>query len=319
VAAVAASVCTRPVPPADTEGAPGYLHTAEKSRFFPDAERARLQAVDARGFATYRGADGVLVTDARTGLTFAVPSNSRDKASAAASVSDVVAPLSAAEHDRRVLDYFVQAGLPRDQVDHVHANTYLSASGPTSRATAIQPRVDGYASIVSRQVGGFLVVDSTAWARMDADGRVVGEWVYWPAIPAAAIADARRLDQGVKGQGRVAYLAKLASAQKEGRVVIRHSSPFSGGDFRAFASYDVTERVGAADRGRASFYVRHFDADGREFRLPQELRNLGKDYPAKESTPSRKERRRRRRLRPRRWSRTGVAARRRWPPARPVW
>jgi hypothetical protein len=106
------------------------------------------------------------------------------------------------DHNRRVVDYFVRAGLPRDQVAVVHANTYLSASGPTSKATSIEPRVDGYATIVSRQAGGFDVVDSVAWARIDGKGRVLAEWVYWPAIPAKVVDDARKLNEMLNGAAR---------------------------------------------------------------------------------------------------------------------
>ena len=225
----------------------------------------------------------MLAIDKRTGLTVAVQSGSQEKAAGTTLKSaDATSLLSSGEHNKRVLDYFVQAGLPRDQVAEVHANTYLSASGPTSKASAIQPRVDGYASIVSRKAGDFVVVDSSAWAMMDARARVLSEWVYWPPISSTVIDDARRLNELLNGANRSAYLSKLPSVEKTGRVVIRHSSPFAGGDFKAFASYDVIERSGSVERNTASMYVRHFDGDGREFRLPQEMRNLGKDYPPKD-------------------------------------
>lgn len=261
---------------------PGYRHTVAKSRFFAGESLARLKPVEQNGFVKYQGTNGVLAIDERTGLTFAVQSTSQDKASRTPLSVDSISLLNPEEHNNRVVDYFVQAGLPRDQVGQVHANTYLSASGPTSKAISIQPRVDGYASIVSRKAGDFIVADSTAWARMDAKGRVLSEWVYWPPISSKVIDDARRLNELLNGSNRGEYLSKLPSVQRTGRVVIRHSSPFAGGDYAAFASYDVTERTESVERNTTSVYVRHFDIDGREFRLPQEMRNVGKDYPPKE-------------------------------------
>ena len=268
---------------AQADGIPGYRHSAEKSRFLAGESLARITPVEENGFLKYRAANGVLAMDQRTGLTFAVQSISQDKSSRARLASGPSMPVpNAEEHNRRVVDYFLQSGVPRDQLGGVHANTYLSSAGPTNQASFMRPRVDGYASILSRNAAGFVVVDSTAWARMDAKGRVIDEWVYWPPISSKVMDDAHRLNERLNGADRGAYLSKLASTQKTGRVVIRHSSPFAGGDFQAYASYDVTERTESAERSRASVYVRHFDLDGREFRLPQEMRNLGKDYPAKE-------------------------------------
>ena len=268
---------------AQADGIPGYRHVPEKSRFFAGESLARIKPAEENGFLKYRGANGVLAMDLKTGLTFAVQSISQDKSSRTPLPSAPPTPVpNAEEHNKRVVDYFVQSGLPRDQIGQVHANTYLSASGPTSQASFVQPRVDGYASILSRKAADFIVVDSTAWARMDAKGRVIDEWVFWPPLASKVIDDARRLNERLNGTDRGAYLSKLPSTQKTGRVVIRHSSPFAGGDFLAVASYDVTERIESVERSRISVYVRHFDIDGREFRLPQEMRNIGKDYPPKE-------------------------------------
>lgn len=214
----------------------------------------------------------------------AVPSDSRDKSSnAAGAAGEEVSMRDPDKHNRMAVSYFVGGGLPRAQVGHVHANTYLSASGPADMPVAqMQPRVDGYASIVTRKVDRFAVADSVAWVRFAENGRAISEWVYWPELPAKVVEDARRLNELVAGKGRADYIAKLPSIQKEGRVVIRHSSPFAAGQFEAYATYDVVERNTSKDRqGEGAAYVRHFTIDGREIRLPQERRDLGADYPAK--------------------------------------
>ena len=154
-----------------TDAIPGYRHTVAKSRFFAGESLARVKPVEENGFVKYQGINGVLATDEKTGLTLAVQSARQDKASRTPLKSvDSVSLLNPEEHNKRVLDYFIQSGLPRDQVALVHANTYLSASGPTSKAISMQPRVDGYASIVSRKAGEFVVADSIAWARDERAG-----------------------------------------------------------------------------------------------------------------------------------------------------
>jgi hypothetical protein len=271
----------------DASEVPGYRHTVEKSRFFAGESVARMKVVEENGFTKYQGRDGVLAIDQKTGLALALRSDGGDKASRVPATARASPPvLDPDEHNKRVVDYFVRAGLPRDQVSVVHANTYLSASGPTSKASSIEPRVDGYATIVSRKAGGFDVVDSVAWARIDGKGHVLGEWVYWPPIPTRVVDDARRLNEMLNGSGRGDFLSRIPSAQKSGKVVIRHASPFAGGGFEAFASYDVMERNDRPERGTTSVHVRHFDAEGREFRLPQEMRNVGADYPPKEIRPA---------------------------------
>lgn len=264
------------------DAVPGYRHTAEKSRFFAGENRARIERIAENDLVKYRGSGGVLVTDEKTGLTMAVQSASQDKAAPPVKLRKPAPPPDPDMHNRRVLDYFMQAGLPRDQIERAHANTYLSASGPAGKAVSVQPRVDGYATIVSRKAAEYRVVDSVAWARMDEKGHVVSEWVYWPPIPAGVVADARRLNERVSGRERDAFLAKIGSAQKTGQVVIRHSSPFADGEFKAVASYDVVEQTQSEGKRGTAVTIRHFDVEGKELRLPQEMRDAGRDYPPKD-------------------------------------
>ena len=148
-------------------------------------------------------------------------------------------------------------------------------------------RVDGYASILERKIEKYPVVDSSAWARIDVQGKVVSEWVYWPAIPARVLADARRLE-GLVAPGKTEFLARLPAELRVGKVVIRHSSATEEGPFEVYASFDVLQRKESplaeksrGDIGTVSVAVRHFDVSGAELRLPQERRNMGSDFPPK--------------------------------------
>lgn len=199
------------------------------------------------------------------------------------------------KHNQQVVDYFLAAGVPKDQIGGVHATTYLSSSGSLKDPRPAPPKIDGYASVLERKIDKYPVVDSVGWARMTDQGRVVSEWVYWPAIPAKALTDARRLDELATNSGKTDFLARLPAGLPSGKVVIRHSSAVAEGPFEVFASYDVLERrtssmtAGEENPSDAhqlvSVVVRHFDVDGVERRLPQERRNLGADYPPKEKQP----------------------------------
>ena len=146
----------------------------------------------------------------------------------------------------------------------------------------------GHQSVRERKIEDIPVVDSVAWARVNEQGQVVGEWVYWPAIPAEVITDARRLKERLsRDSTKGAFLARLPIDVLTGQVVIRHSSAIATGPFEAFASYDVVERRLApepathersVDTSRAASVVRHFDVDGNERSLPHERRSLDADY-----------------------------------------
>ncbi len=119
---------------------------------------------------------------------------------------------------------------------------------------------------------------------MNEHGNVRSEWVYWPAIPAKALADARRLEELARSSE---FLARLPAGLRDGQVVIRHSSATTQGQFDVFASYDIAERRSSPEKTLGNYptnvnqvvhVVRHFDVDGVERRLPQERRNLGGEY-----------------------------------------
>jgi hypothetical protein len=237
------------------------------------------------------GPSGVFAVDLRNGLALAVQTGGANKGEAAVREAASTPPgfLDADKHNEQVTDYLVSAGMPRDQIGGVHVNTYLSASGSTQDERAAVPQVDGYASILERKIDKFAVPDSTAWARLDEKGRVISEWVYWPPIPAKALADARRLEEQVVSKDQP-FSRRLPSGLPQGKVVIRHSSATEDGPFEAYASYDVVERretmLPPLDKNYGevrvvSVTVRHFDLDGNELRLPQERRNHGGDFPPK--------------------------------------
>jgi hypothetical protein len=283
---------------ADDGGAPGYQHSLERSRFSPGAGVADLRRVEEHGIAKVVGPNGVFATDLHNGLTMAIQSGGSDKGQedkAAAAEHKVGYVLDPEKHNQQVTDYFLGAGIPKDQIGGVHTTTYLSSSGSKNDPKPAPPKIDGYASILERKIGNIRVIDSVAWARLDDEGKVVGEWVYWPAIPAKALADAKRLEGLAEGAGAADFMARLPAGLPRGQVVIRHSSPVAEGPFEAFASYDVIERKTPANmnggqnlspKSPGTIVVRHFDVDGVERRLPQERRNRGEDYPSKEKQPA---------------------------------
>lgn len=283
----------------DKGGAVGYQHSLERSRFLTGPTGAELRRVEEYGFSKVVGPDGVFATDLRNGLVIAVQSGGSDKSEAKSGDEEAKAGyvMDPDKHSKQVLDYFLAAGVSKDQIGGVHANTYLSSSGSTQDVRPAPPKVDGYASVLDRKIEKYAVVDSVAWARVNEQGSVVSEWVYWPAIPAKAMAEARRLDELVRSSDKTGFLHRLPAGLPSGKVVIRHSSATAEGPFEVFASYDVLEKRTSSETARGktpspphsliSVFVRHFDVDGVERRLPQERRNLGADYPSKEKQPAR--------------------------------
>ena len=114
---------------------------------------------------------------------------------------------------------------------------------------------------------------------MNADGAVVEEGVYWPALPAAALAGAGDIAGVLADPRRRQVLAARVASGSAATVAIRHTAATTDQAFAAMASYDVVVRPGEGGDASASgtsrpaagmSFTRHFDASGREFRLPQE-------------------------------------------------
>jgi hypothetical protein len=297
-AAVAGSTIAQDTPAGliatDQGGASGYQHGLERSQFITGgATEAELRRVEENGFLKVVGPNGVFATNRRNGLVIAVRGASGNKGEPIAGLDEAKEEylLDPDKHNEQVKNYLLAAGVPKDQIGGVHATTSLSWSGSLKDLRSARPKIDGYATVLERIIDNkYRVVDSVAWARMNKQGEVVGEWLYWPAIPANVLADARRIEEYTRSSGKNAFLARLPAGLPPGNIVIRHSSATSEAPFEVFASYDVVERKpssAAASMGNMSIappgvaVVRHFDVDGMERRLPSEKLNTGKDYPEK--------------------------------------
>jgi hypothetical protein len=241
-----------------TDSVSGYSHSFTNSKFHIGSNPI---SVAESGLLKTVGTDGVFGIVPETGWVLAIPN--------ATSPSRLVAPLTSSPdvNNARVLDYFTSNGLPASQVGGVNAHASMYASGARDSSTPTlpaKPEFGGYTSVVTRAVSGVPVPDSFAWARFNADGEVVAEQVYWPALPStvvnAASALAARLSDPVV---RDNYLRQLPSGASNGQVVIRHSACSYRGGFEAMASYDFTTE-GESPR------VRHFDASGAEVTLKSE-------------------------------------------------
>ena len=264
----------------DTGGAPGYQHGMKQSHFLVGNQS---HTVTDGGWSRQIGSDGAFAVSLHNGLAMALPNANANATQKPSYTKDP------ADHDKLVLQYFIAAGIPKDQIGGIHTMTRLSASGHYGDPPS-PPRVDGYISVLERKVQGFSVPDSVAWAQMDNQGHVISEGVYWPAIPASALRDARRISEQLAATSdRSKFLAHVPGDLPAGHIAIRHTSATEQeAPFEALASYDVLERKtaqpsaniqGGASQETASV-VRHFDVTGAEQRLPQERRTAEKNYPS---------------------------------------
>lgn len=270
---------------AEPGGVQGYQHGNDRSKFVAGADKHEVAEY---GFVKVVGSEGTFAVDAHNGLAVAIPN-----ARSARTMSTSWYTRDSAQHNKLVMDYFAGAGLPKDQIGGVHATTSMAATATGEQAPRPQPSVGGYQSIIERKLEDMPIVDSVAWARMNDAGESLTEWVYWPAIPAQAMADARRLRALFSNDSeRTAYLAKLPPNLPPGAIVVRHSSATSAVAFEAFASYDVPERrlgpevlIARRTSERAIVIVRHFDLSGTERMLPQEKAQLKEDFPKARREP----------------------------------
>ncbi len=296
VIAYTLSGCTNdkvpPAPPAgdiaaDAGGVVGYQHGLKHSKFIVGTD---VREKSEFGFIKVVGSEGTFAVDATNGAVIAIPN-----AHSTEQQKRVWYTLGAESHNRQVLDYFLAAGIAREQIGGVAAMTSLYASGKARDAGATRPQVDGWQSVVQRVVNDVPVIDSVVWARMNDQGKVIGEWVYWPPISSKAIDEARELRARTSQEPeRAAFLSRLPRDLPAGKVVIRHSSATANGPFEVFASYDVVERRSTRDsthpsgvEGRVltASIVRHFDVEGNERKLAGETRSKGGDLPAEKRPP----------------------------------
>jgi hypothetical protein len=263
---------------AEPGGVAGYQHGIDRSKFVVGAGR---QEKNEFGFTKVVGSEGTFAVDVQNGLAVALLN-----AHSQLGQVEIWYTKGPEEHNQVVMEYFAGAGIPRNQIAGVHATMSLTGSPNGEQMPRPQPNVAGFQSIIARTAEGIPVVDSVAWGRMHDSGEVIAEWVYWPAIPAAAVADAKKMRAMLRSDAdRSAFIAKLPANLPAGNIVIRHSSASTSGPFEAFASYDVPERrfssapYGTASTNQAVVIMRHFDISGRERSLPQERIRLEADYP----------------------------------------
>jgi len=231
----------------------GYNHVVARSRF----RLGQQLAVSLEGgFQKWVGSYGIFAVDSVNG--------------SATALSNANAPtpsfegITADSHNSMTLAYFTGAGLPSNQVGGVR--TTVNSYGHGAPSDPQVPLGFSYNSIVTRVANGIPVQDSHAWAQFDANGDVISEDVYWPALPAATVAAAQALAQVLSDPAQsVTFLAKLPPSlgSGSGAVALRHTSEFQRSPLAVYASYDVYDEKTAG--------VRHFDNTATEFHLPQEL------------------------------------------------
>lgn len=241
--------------PSATEGA-AYVHKVSKSRFhLGNSVSTRSEF----GMEKFVGDEGVFATVTRSGWALGI-------LNADAATQNVSRTSWNAEaHNQAVVDYFVAAGLNRNEIARVNAHANLTANGAVGTLEAdlaTGGKAAGYTSCIARTITGILVPDSFAWAGFNDNQDVVEEGIYWPEIPAAAIAEAKALREMLTVDASAKAFRKLVGdVDGRGDVVIRHPPGGSNVPFKAEVVYDVP------DHGR----MRHFDANGREAQLADEV------------------------------------------------
>jgi hypothetical protein len=247
---------------------PGYSHTLGCSRF--RIGQSVTPEISAPDFQRWRGSLGAFAVD---------PSNGSVKAILNADSPRGPYILDEATQGAQVQAYFVGCGLPADQIARVDVTYHLIGSGPGSGSTpdsgAIvangQPVLTSLNSILRRSVHGVFVVDSTAWAKMTTAGAVDMESVFWPPLPTAIVTSAVNFATTMQGSAQyAAYVAKLpGTIQEAAGVVLRHSDASIHSTPTAYVSFDA-RFVGEGT-------TRHFDQNGVEFRLPNEVNTMPSD------------------------------------------
>jgi hypothetical protein len=244
---------------------PGYVHQGGSSLC---ATGSRVDAGVINGHQMLIGDGGVFATNPTSGAVSCIL--------LATTIVDSITTFryqgDAGNHSAAVLRYFVDAGLPLNQVGTIDTNTLISVGGTVADISAVPPVSStsfvAYVSKIHRQISGVPIADSFAWARFQSDGRTSGEGVYWPAIPSAAVSDAQALQAVLADAGAfAAYVASLPSGvyTDAGAVVVHHTRwlPPQDAGFVAFASFDVPPNpVGQM------LPFQHFDINGHPLHVP---------------------------------------------------
>jgi hypothetical protein len=171
-------------------------------------------------------------------------------------------------HNMMVRNYFLNAGVPSDQVASA-LTSYVSggggAMGPSnSSASPLQRLI----TTISRTINGIPVMDSWAAASMRLTGDVDWESVFWPPVSKAVAEAATALATSLADSSTHAkFIAALPDVVREERGVVIHHTRLESSSAAptAYVSFDVFL---GSDLTRGE---RHFDANGVEFKLPQEV------------------------------------------------
>jgi hypothetical protein len=259
VAAVTGSAASQP----NAAVAPqivGYQHTFANSLFKPGANQT---ATSDSGFEKLAGTDGVFAVDSVNGAVLAIPNSGAPEALRPRF------PGSGDDHNAKVKQYFLQAGLPADQIGSVETHAMMQG-GRSATGVQAPDTLVAYYSVISRVIKGVPVSESVAWARFNADGDVVEESVYWPPLPSSVVTDAQNvqaaLDASASGGAMLQTIESNHSGfgNMKGRIVIHHGLSAYRGPAFAAVTYDSQ---GGASRRRTT---RHFDQNGRDVTLAYE-------------------------------------------------
>jgi hypothetical protein len=223
---------------------PGYSHQLSRSRF---AMGASVRAVVDGARSRMIGTEGTFTVNMTTGAAVAILNSDSTL------LPRTTTARSGDQHNQLARDYFVQLGIPGDQLGPAVANSIHLGSGPTDSAALPVSSCIGYDSVIRRVVSGFEVADSKAVVQFNNSGEVVFEYVHWPALPTSVLADARSLASALVDpvQGTV-LRGKLPASSGTVSVVIRHTGGFDSTPVAASAMFVVFDGTRA----------RHFDING---------------------------------------------------------
>jgi hypothetical protein len=235
---------------------PGYTHDLSHSRF--SIGQAVNLELNTPNLQRWRGSRGAFASDPTNGWCMAL----LDSGSPTGPYV-----LDEAAHNAAVKAYFIAAGVPADQISGVAATFQVGGGGAVGDPASAVAHLDSINSTLMRSVNGIRIAESFAGAKMTTSGNVDLESVFWPAIDMSIVTEATALAATLSSAAaKAAFFAKLpGNVSADYGVVIHHTDSSIHSTPRAFVSYDVK----LASDGSAS--TRHFDSNGVEFRLPQEI------------------------------------------------
>jgi len=209
-----AAACTERAPAPDL---PGYNHEFAKSRFETGEIVSELDQFEMRKIV---GTVGTFSTQLVSGAVVALPNVPFPDPAFG------VFPGDADGQNAAVRSYFVNAGLPENQIASVSAYEAGLVRGDSI--------LQGWWSVLNRAWDGIPIDDSIATAAFDANERSSAEQVYWPVIPGELLEEVRAFQDMLSDPSqRDAYIQKLPASSRDAVIVIRHTSWFWKGPFQA--------------------------------------------------------------------------------------